>query len=91
VTLRWSELFTDIEKAIADGERPSGILARDLAARWRTLVEGFTGGDPEIQKGLNKMWNDRANWPSHQRESYAVKPELQDFIMKAMHAGSVAG
>jgi hypothetical protein len=84
VSLKWSELFTDIERAIADGETPEGGRAQALAARWRKLVEGFTGGDPDIQKGLNKMWTDQANWPKAQRESYAVKPEIQNFIVSAM-------
>jgi MerR family transcriptional regulator, thiopeptide resistance regulator len=84
VSLKWSELTTDIEKAIADGEAPTGARAQALAARWRKLLEGFTGGDPEIQKGLNKMWADQTNWPSPQRESYAIKPEIQNFIVQAM-------
>jgi MerR family transcriptional regulator, thiopeptide resistance regulator len=84
VSLKWSELFTDIEKALADGEPSTGARAQALAARWRTLVEGFTGGDPDVQKGLNKMWADQANWPTPQRETYAVKSEIQDFIVQAM-------
>jgi len=84
VSLKWSELFADIERAIADGELPQGARAQALAARWRKLVEGFTGGDPDIQRGLNKMWTDQANWPKPQRESYAVKPEIQNFIVSAM-------
>jgi len=58
-----------------------------LAARWSKLLEGFTGGDPEIQKGLNKMWADQANWPEASLRAYKVKPEVQEFIMKAMRAG----
>ncbi len=84
VSLKWSELFADIERAIADGEQPTGARAQALAGRWRTLLEGFTGGDPEIQKGLNKMWADQANWPTPQRENYAIKPEIQNFIVAAM-------
>lgn len=84
VSFKWSELFTDIEKALADGETPAGARAQALATRWRTLVAGFTGGDPEIQKGLNRMWADQANWPSPQRESYAIKPDIQAFIVEAM-------
>jgi DNA-binding transcriptional MerR regulator len=86
VSLKWSELYVDIERAIADGEPPSGARAQALAARWRKLLEGFTGGDPEIQKGLNTMWADQKNWPSPQRERYTIKPEIQDYIMKAMKA-----
>ena len=82
VTRKWNALFADIEKSL--DKDPASPEAQALAARWRELVAGFTGGDPEIQKGLNKLWSDQQNWPSPQRERYAIKPEIQEFIMKAM-------
>jgi DNA-binding transcriptional MerR regulator len=84
VTRKWNALFADIEASL--DEEPSSPKAQALAARWRELLAGFTGGDPEIQKGLNKMWSDQQNWPAPQRERYAIKPEIQEFIMKAMGA-----
>jgi DNA-binding transcriptional MerR regulator len=84
VSRQWSELFADIEAAIAAGEAPSGPKAQALAGRWKELLAGFTGGNPEVQKGLNKMWADQANWPEPQKSAYSIKPEIQDFIMKAM-------
>ncbi len=84
VTRQWSQLFADIEAAIAAGEDPAGSKAQRLAGRWQELLAGFTGGDPEIQRGLNKMWADQANWPEPQRSAYAIKPEIQQFIMAAM-------
>jgi hypothetical protein len=29
-----------------------------------TLIESFTGGDPEVGAGLKKAWSDREQWPS---------------------------
>jgi hypothetical protein len=84
VSREWSELFADIEAAMAEGEDPSGSTARALAARWKELLAGFTGGDPQIQKGLNNMWADQENWPEPQKSAYRIKPEIQEFIMKAM-------
>jgi DNA-binding transcriptional MerR regulator len=86
VSAKWSQLFADIESAMADGETPAGARAQALAGRWRELLEGFTGGDPEIQKGLNRMWADHADWPAKPREAYAVKPEIQAFIVEALKA-----
>jgi DNA-binding transcriptional MerR regulator len=85
VTKDWSALIADVEAVL--GEDPAGSKAQALAARWRKLLEGFTGGDPEIQKGLNKMWGDQTNWPDATRWSYGIKPEIQAFIIKAMQAG----
>ena len=82
VTRQWNALFADIEASLH--EDPASPTAQALAARWRELLAGFTGGDTEIQQGLNKMWSDQQNWPSPQRERYAIKPEIQQFIMKAM-------
>jgi DNA-binding transcriptional MerR regulator len=84
VSAKWATLLADVEAAMAAGEPPSGARARALAARWRKLVEGFTGGDPDIQKGLNRMWADQANWPAKQRDAYGIKPEIQAFIVEAM-------
>lgn len=84
VTREWNELFRDVEAAL--GEDPAGPKAQALAARWRKLVEGFTGGDPEIHKGLKALYDDQKNWPAGQQQC-GVKPEIQDFICKAMVAG----
>jgi MerR family transcriptional regulator, thiopeptide resistance regulator len=84
VTKQWTELVADVEAAL--GESPAGATAQALAARWRTLVEGFTGGDREIQAGLNAMWADKANWPAHERERFHIDPRVQEFIVRAMNA-----
>jgi DNA-binding transcriptional MerR regulator len=82
VTRDWNELTKDIEAAIADGAEPSDERARQLAARWRALVEEFTGGDAEIQAGLNKMYSDEKNWQTDWKKPF--NNEVQDFIFAAM-------
>ena len=84
VTHEWNALLADIEAAL--GEPVTSPRAQALAARWRVLVEGFSGGDPEVQKGLNKMWADKANWPAGPAKQFAIKPEIQTFITAAMKA-----
>jgi DNA-binding transcriptional MerR regulator len=84
VMREWTALVADVEAAL--GEDPAGPKAQALAARWRTLVEGFTGGDPEIQKGLNKMWADKQHWPAAERERFHIRPDVQEFIARAMKA-----
>jgi MerR family transcriptional regulator, thiopeptide resistance regulator len=86
VTKDWNQLFADIEKSL--DEDPSSPRAQELAGRWKALLSGFTGGDPEIQKGLNKMYADRDNWPAEQQERYSIRPEIWGFIQKAFNAGS---
>ena len=84
VTRAWNDLFRDVEAAL--DEDPSSQKAQALAARWRKLVEGFTGGDPEISRGLGKAWADRVNWPAGRKERTAAfaNPKVWEFIKKAI-------
>ncbi len=86
VTRDWSELTTDIEAAIADGTEPSDNRAQKLAIRWRKLLNEFTGGDSEIQEGLNKMYSDEKNWQTNWKKPFS--DEVQKFIFEAMKIGS---
>lgn len=83
----WSELFRDVEAAL--GEEPAGAKAQGLAARWKKLVEGFTGGDPQITAGLSKLHQNRANWPANmqQRMQPFSNKKVWEFIQKASAAG----
>jgi MerR family transcriptional regulator, thiopeptide resistance regulator len=82
VTREWNELFRDIDAAL--NEDPAGPVVRGLVKRWRKLVGEFTGGNAEIQKGLNAMYADTSNWPAEQRQ-HRIKPEIQAFILRAMN------
>ena len=87
VTREWNQLFHDVEAAL--GEDPAGPVAQGLVARWRTLVTEFTGGNGEIQKGLNQMYSDTASWPAQQKQRQ-IKPEIQAFIQEAMQTSPSA-
>ena len=78
----WNELYRDVEACLK--EDPAGRKAQALAARWRALVEQFTGGDPEIQKGLSAMLADSANWPATVKAQSFVRPELREYLQKAL-------
>jgi len=82
VTRDWTALIADVEAALDDD--PASPRAQALAARWRALVNEFTGGDAEVQKGLNRMWQDQRNWPADAGQGFRIKPEVQDFIVRAM-------
>jgi len=85
VSREWAQLFADVEAAL--GENPASAKAQELASRWRKLVGEFTGGNPEIQKGLNRMYSDQGNWPEQPKQNWQIKPEIMSFIMAAMKAG----
>lgn len=85
----WAKLIPEVEAAVKAGEDPAGEHAQALASRWMSLVNAFTGGNPAIQEGLNKMHADKANWPSTMPRPYS--DEAMDFIKKAMAARQSKG
>ncbi len=85
VSRDWAELVADIEKAMAAGVKPKGDEAAPLAARWRSLVAEFTGGDREIQQGLNKMYSDEKNWQTEWKKPFS--DEVQAWIIEAINGG----
>ncbi len=58
----WADLIKEVEAAV--GEDPASPGVQALASRWRKLIQAFTGGNPEVQAGLNKLYADRSNWPA---------------------------
>jgi DNA-binding transcriptional MerR regulator len=78
----WATLIKEVTGAAAAGENPASEKSQSLAARWSELVKGFTGGNPEIQQGLNQMYADRKNWPASMPQPFG--DEVQAFIVEAM-------
>lgn len=87
-TAAWTELFREIELAL--GEDPVSAHAQSLVARWRGLVESFTGGDAEVSAGLRRAWADQEHWPDQLQQQTADfrDPRIWEFIQRAMQAGS---
>jgi DNA-binding transcriptional MerR regulator len=83
----WTELFADVEASLA--EDPASEKAQALAARWKRLVDGFTGGDYEIGAGLKKLYADRPNWPAEAKERIAPfsNPKVLEFMGRVMKCG----
>ena len=65
----WANLFRDVEGSLS--EDPASERAQELGRRWKALVSQFTGGNPEVTQGLNKLHADRANWPESARRQMA--------------------
>jgi MerR family transcriptional regulator, thiopeptide resistance regulator len=82
----WLDLFRDVQAALE--EDPAGEKAQALAARWKKLVEAFTGRDPQITAGLSKMHQDRPNWPASMRQRMQPfsNKKVWEFIQKASAA-----
>ena len=88
VIQQWNELIREVENAIQSHQDPASAPARELAERWAGLTRGFTGGDPEVQKGLNKLYADQANWPATFQKPFS--DDVWNFIRQAMTAHRIS-
>lgn len=84
----WKDLMSDVEAAMARNESPSSAAAGLLARRWSDLVRAFTGGDPEVQKGVNSLYADQGNWPSTFQRPFS--DEVWEYVKKAMAAHKIS-
>jgi DNA-binding transcriptional MerR regulator len=85
VTQAWTDLFRDVEAAL--DEDPASPRVQALAARWKKLVEAFTGADPGVAAGVAKVWADQPNWPASMQQQAApfANQKVWDFMQKAMN------
>ena len=91
VSKQWLALIRDVQKALDRGEDPASPHGKELGRRWKQLVEGFTGGDAEITKGLANLWADRPNWPAQMQEGmkpFRITAEVFGFVQKAWNAST---
>jgi DNA-binding transcriptional MerR regulator len=85
----WALLIREVEDAVTRGLDPKSEQAASLAERWSTLIQAFTGGNSEIQAGLNKMYADKDNWPANFPRPYS--DEAGAFMCTAIAARKEKG
>jgi DNA-binding transcriptional MerR regulator len=78
---QWAELLKEVDEAVRDGEDPASEKSQELAARWSSLIEAFTGGNPAIMENLKRLYADQANWPDTFQKPYG--DDAASFISKA--------
>jgi DNA-binding transcriptional MerR regulator len=52
----WQHLIDEVRTEMERGTDPTSERVRELAARWQALVRAFTGGNPDIDRSLQRMW-----------------------------------
>lgn len=81
---KWQTLFRDVEAAL--DVAPESAEAQELGRRWKELVGAFTGGDPAVAEGLNKVYADRTNWPKQANQQMAAfsNPRVWEFMSRVL-------
>lgn len=64
---QWAEVASDVVRLSSANADPSSAEAQGLAKRYSSLIDGFTGGDPEIAGGLNNWWQNYDGLPDNQK------------------------
>lgn len=75
----WPQLIAKVQAELDKGTPPSDPAVQKLAARWKELVEMFTGGDPEISRKLAQAYQDVPKFG----ESMGMNSELMDYVQQA--------
>jgi DNA-binding transcriptional MerR regulator len=77
----WAALITAVRAEQANGTDPADPRMQDLARRWRSLVEQFTGGDEGIRESLGRMYRERG---AESASRGMVNPELMTYLGQAL-------
>jgi DNA-binding transcriptional MerR regulator len=77
----WAELIEAVRAEQAAGTDPGDPRMRELALRWRGLIEQFTGGDPGIRESLHRMYREEGVERASQG---MVDPKLMEYMGEAL-------
>ncbi len=80
----WASLIEEMEVARASGVDPASAEVQALAARWRGLIEQFTGGDAVVRASLERMYQEQG--PDAASRG-AVSAELMAYAQRASEVG----
>lgn len=77
---QWVELIAAMRQEMQAGTDPQSAAVRELAKRWRGLMEAFTGGSAAVEESLKQMYRSE---PSV-RSRFGLDAELSAYIGKAL-------
>jgi DNA-binding transcriptional MerR regulator len=82
---QWEHVAAEAKRLAALGADPGGEEAQALAKLKSELLAGFTQGDPEIEAGLTRFWENFAALPAQERP-FAMPFDAtgSEFLKKAM-------
>ena len=86
VEAEWPALIAAVRAEMDKGTDPADPHVRELAHRWQGLIAKFTGGNPEIEQSLRRMYEQE---PSVRAQA-GVDPQIMEYVGRAMAAASTA-
>ena len=81
---QWSAVNTELKQLVAARKDPASPEAQALAKRYSDLISQFTHGDPDIEAGLKRWWQNLNELPAKEKP---VQPPYSEeeakFLQKA--------
>jgi DNA-binding transcriptional MerR regulator len=84
----WAALFRELEDARRQDVPPGAPRVQALAERARELIQAFTGGDPGIRAGLERMYRDRGAAGALEGHGAGMSPALWEYYGRVMKVGA---
>jgi DNA-binding transcriptional MerR regulator len=81
VELEWQELIQQARTEMDQGTDPASESVQALAQRWRSLIEEFTGGNPDIERSLKQMYQQEG---AEVASRGAVDAAVMEYMSRAM-------
>ncbi len=81
---RWPTLIAAVREHMDKGTDPKDPAVQELAKEWMGLVGEFTGGNPAIEAGLNKMYQEKGPELREQFGPGIPTPDMYPYIQKAL-------
>ncbi len=85
VEAEWPRLIAAVRAEMRKGTDPASPAVQQLARRWVQLVNEFTGGNPDIAKGVARMYSEE---PAV-RARTNLDAQIFSYVSKAMKAGGM--
>ena len=83
VEAEWPELIEQVRAEMEAGTDPANERVQLLARRWMELVQEFTGGNPEIERSMDRVWQQEEN--IHGIETRPMR-ETMEYVSRAIAA-----
>lgn len=79
VEQEWPVLIAQVREEMEKGTAPTDPKVRKLAEKWMSLVQEFTGGDPQIAAKVKQMYQQEPGL----RQQSGIDPAMFEYVRKA--------
>ena len=83
VQQEWTDLIAAMKAEQEADTDPAHPRVQELAAKWQSLIDAFTGGDPGTRENLERLYRDQG---AQQASRGAMDEELSAYVQRAMAA-----